>query len=73
MRNGSTFVILRLTRLLKGYRTLTSKSITSIILGTKGSSDYELEKNGYSEAKALMLKAIMRVCAIDLKEIGMIT
>ena len=47
MRNGNTFVILRLTWLLKGYRTLTSESITSIILGTEGSSDYELEKSGY--------------------------
>ena len=37
-------MILRLTWLLKGYRTLTSKSITSIILGTEGSSDYELDK-----------------------------
>ena len=73
MRNGNTFVILRLMWLLKGYRTLTSKSITSIILGTEGSSDYELEKNGYWEAEALMIKAIMRVCAIDLKEFGMIT
>ena len=45
--DSNTFVILRLTWLLKGYRTLTSKSITSIILGTEGCSDYELEKNGY--------------------------
>ena len=45
--DSNAFVIPRLTRLLKGYRTLASKSITRIILGTEGSSDYELEKNGY--------------------------
>ena len=45
--DSNTFVILRLTRVLKGYRMLTSKGVTSIILGTEGSSDYELEKNGY--------------------------
>ena len=43
----NAFVILRLTYLLKGYRTLASKSITSIILGTEDSNDYELEKSGY--------------------------
>ena len=46
MRNGNTFVILRLTWLLKGYRTLTSKSVTSIVLCTEDSNDYGLEKNG---------------------------
>ena len=47
--------------------------MTSIVLGTEDSNDYELEKNGYWETKAIMLEAMMRVCAIDLREIGTIT
>ena len=53
MRNGNTLVILRLSWSLKGYRTLMSKSITSIILGTEGSSDYELGKRMGSEKQKL--------------------
>ena len=45
--DSNAFVILRLTRLLKGYRTLTSKSVISIKFGTEDSNDYELEKSGY--------------------------
>ena len=44
---SNAFVILRLTQLLKGYRMLTSKSVTSRVLCTGDSNDYELEKDGY--------------------------
>ena len=66
-------MILRLTWLLKGYRTLTNKSVTSIVLCTEDSNAYELEKNEYREAGAVMLEAMMRAGVIDLKEFGMIT
>ena len=45
--DSNAFVILRLTRLFKGYRTLVRKSVTSMILGTEDSNNYELEKSGY--------------------------
>ena len=66
-------MILRLTYLLKGYKTLASKGISRIVFCTEDSNAYELEKKEYWEAKAIMLEAMMRVFAIDLKEFGMIT